>query len=188
MIDFEKLRLPPSYTSDRFAVKKILTTIPLRKPRRTEFFRIRDDPAWTFDALILDLNEGDEEKYLVSPELQGELLQMGLLKPVRIYTGITYSTNVIFLSEVGMPGVDGKQNDYNRSRMEHYETAKKKWAKIGANKDLGAYEIYLPETNLPEPAWPEEPENMRKALEITFKGKVVDSDTHPILNRLLGRL
>jgi len=95
---------------------------------------------------------------------------------------------VFFLSDVTLPDTDGKHNSYNRSRMEHYERAKTDWVKIAANKDLGAYDIFIPKATLPEPEWPEKPASITDALEITFKDRYVDTEDHPVLKRIRGEL
>jgi hypothetical protein len=43
-------------------------------------------------------------------------------------------------------------------------------------------------SKLPDPEWPEEPENMVKAIEITFKDKPIDDHNHPNLKKLRGEL
>lgn len=186
--NFEDLRLPPSFEL-RAVVKKLITIIPVRKPKSgTEFFRIRSGDEWIFPTYLLDLKEGEEEKYLAIPELVTEILSTGKLKPVIIYIGITYPGEVIFLSDIPLPDSDGKDNEYNRSRRLAYDLAKTKWVKIQANKALGAYEIIEAVSELPEPVWPEELETIEKALEIAFKDKLIDSYDHPVLKRLRGEL
>ena len=188
MIDFDQLKVSTTYEMESLETKKILTTVPVRKPKRLEFFRIRDGDDWVFDSYLLDMQDGEEEKYLVAPQHYPELLQLGLLKKVRFYAGIVHGSGVFFLSEVALPGVDGKHNSYNRSRMEHYEAAKKGWVKIAANKDLGAYDIFVPVAKLPEPEWPEIPASITDALQIAFKDQFVDTEDHPALKRIRGEL
>jgi hypothetical protein len=186
MIDFDKLRVSTTYEMENLEAKKILTNIPVRKPKKLEFFRIRGGDDWVFDSYILDLQDGEEEKYLVAPNHYAELLEWGLLKKVRFYFGIVHGSGVVFLSDVTLPDADGKHNTYNKSRMEHYNTAKTKWVKISANKELGAYDIFAPSAILPEPEWPEKPVHITDALQIAFKDRYIDSEDHPILRRLRG--
>jgi hypothetical protein len=186
--DFENLRLPTTFEPG-IVTKNIPNTIPVRKPKSgLEFIRIRPEDEWIFPTYLLDLKEGEDEKYMVIPELISEVLSTGRLKPVTIYTGITYPGQVLFLSDVPLPEPDGKDNGYNRSRRLAYELAKKKWIKIQANRPLGAYDITEAISALPEPVWPEEPKSMIEALEIAFKDKLIDSLGHPVLKRLRGEL
>lgn len=186
--DFSTLRLPTTFEQG-ITAKKLVTTIPVRKPKSgLEFFRIRPEPEWTFQTFLLDLKEGEEEKYLVIPELYTEALSSGKLKPVTIYTGITFTGQVFFVSDIPLPDLDGKDNEYNRSRRIAYEMAKTKWVKIQANKSLGAYDIIEAVSQLPDPVWPEEPVDIIKAIEIAFKNNLIDSIDHPVLKKLRGEL
>jgi hypothetical protein len=49
-LDLDSLRLPQNYT-ELVGVKKVLSTVPLRKPHKHEFFRVH--PSWTFEASVL---------------------------------------------------------------------------------------------------------------------------------------
>lgn len=183
--DFSNLRLPPTFELGAVA-KKLITTIPVKKPSSTEFFRIRPEDEWTFQTFLLDLNEGEEGKYLVIPELVTEVSSTGRLRPVTIYTGITHPGQVLFLSDIPLPNPDGRDNRYNISRRVAYDLAKTKWVRIQSNTALGAYQTSVACGILPDPVWPEEPESIINALEIAFKDKLIDSHDHPVLKRLRG--
>jgi hypothetical protein len=60
----------------------------------------------------------------------------------------------------------------------------KKWVRIGANMNLGAYEIFEPSSNLPEPKWPEL--TFKEILKVAFRDRIVDNLNHPIIQRLKG--
>ena len=62
-LDFNALRLSQDY-AQAAGVEKLLTTVPVRKPNKTEFVRVH--PEMHFDTMLLDLKE-DRESYLVSP-------------------------------------------------------------------------------------------------------------------------
>ena len=186
--DFDSVKLSPSFEAATL-VEKLITTIPIRKPKSgLEFFRVRDDPEWTFKTYLLDLKDGEDEKYIVVPQLIPEVLDTGRLKPVMLYTLMTHTHKVFFLSDIPLQDADGKDNEYNRSRREAYEMAKEKWVKIQANMPLGAYEIFRAKGELPDPVWPDEPKTMKEALKIAFKNKIIDSIDHPVLKQLRGEL
>lgn len=183
-LNLEALRLSTNFPTV-VKTEQCLTTIPVRKPKKSEFFRVRE--GWSFDAFLLDLKE-DEEKYLVMPEFQQILLERNLLRRVRFYFLVSWGSGVMYLSEIPLPDEDGKFNDFNKSRMEHYETAKTKWVSISANKSLGAYTINIAKGNLPEPIWALKPASIEEAIEIAFKDKVIDKEDHPILKKLRGEV
>jgi hypothetical protein len=171
--DFTKLKLPSTFEQG-ITTKKLVTTIPVRKPRSgLDFFRIRPEPEWTFQTYLLDLKEGEEEKYLIDSDLAPEVLSTGKLKTVIIYTGITFTGQVLFLSDIPFPDMDGKDNEYNRSRRIAYDIAKSKWVKIQANRAVGSYNISEAVSELPEPIWPEEPATMEKAITQKMKKNIL---------------
>jgi hypothetical protein len=60
----------------------------------------------------------------------------------------------------------------------------KSWVRITANKDVGAYDLFGATADLPDPVWPEQ--SMADLLGIAFKGRLVDSPDHEIVNLLRG--
>jgi hypothetical protein len=145
--------------------------------------------GWTYDTVILDVKNDKQltnEKYIVLPEFSAELLQKKILKPVRFFFLITWGTNIMYLSDVGLPDLEGKINLYNKSRLEHYEAAKTKWVQISSNPALGAYQITEAVSKLPDPVWAEYPTTIFEAVEIAFKDHVIDSTDHPELKKIRG--
>src|SRR5258707_14041155 len=66
------LRLDQSY-ADTVGVKKLLTTVPVRKPNRQDFVRVHPDPAFRLTpTAIIELRE-DREVYLVPPSIAQQL-------------------------------------------------------------------------------------------------------------------
>ena len=62
------LRLDQSY-ADTVGVKKLLTTVPVRKPNRQDFVRVHPDPTFRLTpAAIIEVKE-DREVYLVTPSM-----------------------------------------------------------------------------------------------------------------------
>src|SRR5262245_54168798 len=52
-------------------VKKLLTTVPVRKPDKSWFVRVHPDPAFRIETIIIELKE-DREAFLVAPDLRAE--------------------------------------------------------------------------------------------------------------------
>lgn len=170
-------------------VKRIVTSIPVRKPRAgIEFFRIRPEKEWQFDTYLLDLGgKGEGEgKFLLTPELYPEVIETKKLKLVKIYTGITYGNSDLFLTDIPFPDADGTDNEYNRTRRISYETAMTQWVKL--QTDDGSYSTVLAMSKLPEPIYPEEPRTIMEALPIAFKDKIIDCIDHPVLKKIRGEL
>ncbi len=178
--NFEDLRVTEATP---IVVKRVVTSIPLKKPKSgVEFFRIRPESEWKFSTYMLDLGgKGDGEgKFLLKKALYREVIDTKKLKLVTIYTGITYGSGEIFLSEIAQPDVEGKDNEFNRTRRIAYQIAETNWVKLQTNDSIGAYDTVLAISKLPDPEWPEEPENIVKAIEIAFKDRFIDDINHPV--------
>src|SRR5690349_2804884 len=69
--DPSRLRLSQDFTA-ALGVKKLLTTVPVRKPSKEWFVRCHHDPAYRIETCVVELKE-DGETYLVDPSLWDEL-------------------------------------------------------------------------------------------------------------------
>jgi hypothetical protein len=103
---------------------------------------------------------------------------------VMMYACINRAGNV-FLWPVRLPGTDGRQLDWHRSAAEAAEMATKSWVRIRANMNIGAYDVFEASSTIPEPEWPKDL-TFEQMLRIAFKGRLVDSLSHPVLKRLRG--
>ena len=176
------LRLDQSF-SDTVGVKKLLTTVPVRKPNRQEFVRAHRDPKYRLTpAAIIEVKE-DREVYLVTPSMAQAL--PGEFSTVTLYLAINRQ-GVLFLWPVKLPSADGRQNEWHRSGAEGAERSIKTWVRVAASLSLGAYEIFEASGNLPEPVWPDLP--FEEILKIAFRDRIVDRADHPLVQRLQGVL
>jgi len=174
------LRLDQSY-ADTVGVKKLLTTVPVRKPGRQDFVRVHPDQKYRLTpAAIIEVKE-DREVYLVTPDMAQAL--PGEFSLVTLYLTITRQ-GVIHLWPVKLSGPNGKQNEWHRSAAEAAERAMKKWVRVTSSMSLGAYEIFEASGDLPEPVWPDL--SFEEIVEIAFRERLVDRGDHPLVQRLLG--
>jgi len=178
--DPKALRLDQSF-ADKAGVKKLITTVPVRKPNRQVFVRVHPDESyWLTPAAIIESKE-ERETYLVLPEMAKEL--PGEFAAATLFTAITRQS-VLFIWPVKLPAPDGKYNPWHQSAAEAAERAKKTWIRIGSNMHLGAYEIFEAQNTLTEPVWPEI--SFQEILRIAFRGRIVDTPDHPLVRRLKG--
>ena len=178
--DLSSLRLDQSY-ADTAGVKKLLTTVPVRKPNRQDFVRVHADPTYRLTpTAIIELQE-DREVYFVTPDMAQEL--PGECGVATLYTAINRQ-GVLHVWPVKLPGPDGKHNEWHRSALEAAESAMEKWVRVTANMSLGAYEIWEAVGNLPEPEWPQL--SFQDILKIAFRDRIVDRPDHPLIMKLRG--
>ncbi len=177
-IDFNALRLNQDYTQAA-GVEKLLTTVPVRKPSKTEFIRVH--PEMQFLTMLLDLKE-DRESYLVSPELLVHL--SGIAVRVALKPAINRQ-GVLFLWPLRLPGEDGRSNLWHESAWEAAGLAVNRWVSMRANMGLNAYDIYRGAETLSEPQWPDK--SMEEILDVAFRGRFIGDPEHPVIKRLQGR-
>jgi hypothetical protein len=177
--DLSNLRLNQSFT-ETAGVKKLLTTVPVRKPHKQDFVRVHPSEAYRADVLMVELKE-DREAYLVSRNMVDELATEA--EPFSLYTAINRQ-GVVFLWPVRLPAPDGKVNEWHRSLREAAETAVGKWSRVRANMSLGAYESTVAESVIADPVWPEA--SFQELIRIGFRDRVIDTATHAVVRRLRG--
>jgi hypothetical protein len=179
--DLAKLRVSQEFL-EATPVKKLLTTVPVRKPGQQDFIRVHPGTKYRDLVAILELKE-DRESYLVNlgavPEVQNECYVATL------FTAITRS-GVVFLWPVRVPAADGRTNDWHLSAAMAAEQAMKNWVRVRANMSLRAYEIFLAENQkaIPDPEWPAL--SFQELCRIAFRDRLIDQADHPVIKRLRG--
>lgn len=177
--DLASLRLDQSFVESA-GVKKLLTTIPVRKPNPQDFIRVHADLEYRATLAIIELKE-DREIYLVPPSIAREL--PGEFVMATIFTAINRQ-GVVFLWPVRIPAADGRVLEWHKSAAEAAELAMRRWVRVKANMSLGAYEIFAAASTIPDPEWPDLP--FQELLRIGFRDRLVDHIDHAVVKRLRG--
>jgi hypothetical protein len=184
-VDLEQEKLDPFDVanlrlagSTPVAVKKLLTTVPVRKPNKQDFVRVHPDLAFCPSGLALIELKEEREAYLLTPEVAEAL--SGEFSVVTLYTAVSRQ-GVVFLWPVKLPGADGRANPWHTSATD----AAERWLRVQANMSLGAYDQFVAEGKLPDPEWPDLPFN--ELLRIAFRDRLVSNLDHPLLDLLHGR-
>jgi hypothetical protein len=179
------LRLPPSFEQTA-GVKKMITTVPVRKPNRQEWIRVHPDENYRGDFATIHLKQ-DGEYYLVVPALLETLRNE--LTLITIYTAINRA-GVLFLWPAQRPSSEGRGSGdtWHRSAHEAAAAAMKRLTRVTSNRDLGAYEIAFSDNPMPDsdPVWPEL--SFNELLRIGFEklGRYVKDFEHPVIKMLRG--
>ena len=179
--DLKSLRLPANYGAT-LGVRKLLTSVQVGRPKKSNFFRTHKSDDMTFPAMVLE-NKEAHESYVVVPEVAQEISE--LVRPVMLHAAIDRQNNA-FLIPVPLPGEDGTRNQWHESLAQAVEHAKLKWIRITANMHNGGYDVYEAEGELPEPEWPSH--TIEVTVEVAFRGKIITSLDHPVVQSLLGRI
>lgn len=177
----DRLRLSQDFIAAA-GVKKVLNTIPVRKPSKEWFVMTHPNDSYRIQTCVIELKE-DSETYLVDPSLWPELASESTFSPRALMTTINRQ-GVLFLWPVRLPGPDGRLDEWSRSAMDAATLASGRWVRVQANMSLGAYEIYEAAGQWAAPAWPDMP--FQQLLKIAFKDKFITALDHPVLMRLRG--
>lgn len=176
--DPELLRLPQDFGAG-LGVKKLLTTLPVRRPDRQWFVRVH--PTLRIETAVFELKE-ERETYLVSPEMRAEI--PGELVAKALLLAVTRQ-NSPFLWPIRLPDESGRLDEWNRSAAEAAKLAETQWVRLVANRSLGAYDTFLATGDLPDPGWPDL--DLEALLKLAFRDRYISSLDHPVVQRLLGR-
>jgi len=177
--DISALRLSQEFLETAGA-KKILTTVPVRKPNKQDFVRVHPSAEFREPFAVIELRD-DRERYLITPDIAAVFPSE--FQTEMLYTAINRQ-RVVFLWPVRLPASDGRVNEWHRSAQEAAERAMESWIRVVANMSLGAYEIIKAPGNFPDPEWPKY--NFHELLKIGFRDRIISSLDHPVLKRLRG--
>jgi len=177
--DLAKLRVSQDFL-ETTNVKKLLTTVPIRKPGAQDFVRVHPSPRYREVLALLELKE-DREVFIVNlsavPELQTECYIATL------FTAINRA-GVLFLWPVRVPAAEGRSNDWHVSAATAAQQAMSGWIRLKANMSLRAYEIFQAESTIPDPVWPEL--SIAEITRIAFRDRLITNADHPVIKRLRG--
>ena len=139
--------------------KKLLTTVPVRKPARHDFIRVHADPRYRL--LPAAISEGHNSHLL--PSEYGDTHYALCLAINR--------QGVAQIWPVPLPGPGGKHNPWHRKAVEAAELAMTRWVRLEPNPSLGTYDIFEAVGDMPEPSWPDL--SFIEILKIAFRGRIV---------------
>ena len=163
---------------------EILTRVPVRKPQRHEYFRVRPGEENCFTAALYEDRE-TREYYFVTPKM---------LPLLRAAADVSVATLVQFVTRQKVVGIfplklatdSAVQAGWQKTTMMAAQLARSKWVRIQADMALGGYRIFSAEGQLGEPEWPAMPFN--EVLDLAFKDRVIDTADHAMFNKILGRI
>lgn len=179
--DPASLRLSQDFAATG-ATKKLLTRVPVRKPGKQEFVRVRSGEDWRLATMLLE-DAVSRETYVVAPALHGELADEAM--PAILFTAISKAGDV-FLWIVKAPKADGSTNPWNESALAATEEAERGWVKVVSNMGAGMYDVHAAVANFPDPEWPDV--SFGELLKLAFKGRLIDSLDHDLLRKLRGEI
>lgn len=176
-IDLDKARLPQDY-SEKGAVEKIHTVIPVSKPPKTAFFRVHPGEDFVYEAYLISY---ERNEYLVFPAVAEAFPE--LARAVRIVAVVTRE-GVPYVWPLRLPGGDGRTDNWANSALEIADLAKKHWMRMHADMNAGCYSCHKAKGITAEPAWPDL--TMGDFIQKAFRDFCITDLEHPIARELLG--
>jgi hypothetical protein len=179
--DPEALRI----TGDiEIATEKVLTAVPVRKPKKDEFFRVHPGEAYTMDALVVERDDDlDHEIYIVTPACADAVLDVA--RKVRLFTCIS-KRGTVFLWPTKLPVEANSGRRYSETALKIAQDAKTLWVRMWGDRNLGGYSMVRARGHLEEPKWPDK--TFRELLRIAFESRIIDRPDHPYIRELNGDL
>ena len=174
------LRIDQSYVGGAAGVRKVLLTVPVRKPLKDEFFRVH--PQHFLECYAVEL-KAERETYFVTPALAPLLAEF--IEPVRLRYCVSRQ-GVAFLWPVKLPKDDRRAESWRTSAAEAATLAETKWVRIAADMHLGAYQPFVAVADLGEPKWPSE--SWTDVVKIGLRDRRIDSEDHAVIRQLLGQI
>lgn len=180
--NLKKFRLSQNFSAVT-EVKRVITSVSVRKPKKQEFFRVRTGEDWWFETLSFR-DEETGEFYLIEPELCGLLGQEA--RPTCLVLIVTRTSPIPILWPLIIPDPD-RPNDWHVTALDAARRAQHEWVKVTPDMHAGRNDIHVAVSKLDEPDWPEDLE-MPDYLRLAFKDRMIDSVNHPVLKRLRGEI
>jgi len=175
------LRLTQDYVAEASG-RPILADVCVSKPPKAYFWQARTGEEWSTILYTLDASKlGSDGIFAVAPDVVPLIQDQVRLVQIRL---VVTSQGVPYLVPVPLAGPDGRQNLWYQSLARCVELAETRWIRISASKLRSGYDVFEAISNLPAPQWPTE--TFEQILEIAFRNRVITSESHPLVQQLLG--
>ena len=178
VLDLESLRISQELTE--FSGVVDTAEIPVRRPTRDEWVRVRPGSEWRLETNVLELKD-ERQVYLVAPDLW-EALEDELIS--KVLTLAVSREGQLFLWPVRLPGPDGHLDDWNRAALDAQARAALHWVRLVPNRSRGTYDVREAKADWAEPKWPEL--GFQQIVELAFADRYIADLDHPVVLRLWG--
>jgi hypothetical protein len=177
--NLDTIRLGQDFDSE-VGVKRLITRVPVRRPDRQEWVRVRPGSDYRVDIAALEFRE-ERDWYLVLAEARPALLSD--IAAVRLHLAVNRQAQP-FLWPIKLP-TDNRRNPWLDSAMDAAAEAERRWVRLVAGR--GSYDIFVASSpDIPDPEWPVETFN--ELLRLAFRERLVDRPDHPVVQRLAGAI
>jgi hypothetical protein len=175
--EFDALGLPQNF-DEILRAKRVLTTVPLRKPAKHHWIRVH--PTWEQTVAVLKLSGERDDLWILKNDLVPGV-------PSDLVSGMTFAPYITRQAEILMwplrvPAV-GRADDWATSARAIAHVARTTWVQVHSNQRVGAYEYNLTPHPLDEPDW--SATDWTTLRKLAFGPKLISSLDHPVLVAVL---
>lgn len=179
--DPESLRADPG--DGNIPTQRVVHHMKVRKPHKSEFFRVHPDPAYTLDVYLIEAGEGVEpDRFIVEPTLAREIVAETSRR--RLFACVNRAETP-FLWASKLPS-SSTTNAWTDTALTIAESAKQYWVRMIPDIGAGHYEEARAEGLLVEPKWPAL--TFSEMLAKAFKNKLITDYDHVVLRSLRGEI
>ncbi|MCP1974305.1 hypothetical protein [Bradyrhizobium elkanii] len=162
-----------------------LSAISTRKPPPDEYVRVHPGKDMTITVALHESRDNfASEHYIVMPKMLSTLMDLRGAFFAQLYVTATRS-GATMIWPVKLP-TGGASNPWYESALKGAALAKTDWIRIFADPGQKQYRIMKALGEFDPPKFPDKPLN--ELLEIAFKGRVIDSNDHPVCRKLRGEV
>jgi hypothetical protein len=162
------------------AAPVLLRQVPVRRPKKTDWFRVCPDPNYRHTMSLIE-NKDESEVYIIAPQMREELCDEPTLNPYEVFTAKN-SNGTTFMFPVRLADREGKWNTWHRSQHDAATLAMSRWIRMISNRDIGGYNLKT-STRKTEPDWSALP-SFSELLRIAFRDYLIETPDHPYVRRL----
>lgn len=182
--DLKSLRVNADFAGS-IGVTRQLLKVPVRKPNKQEFFRVRQGEDWQVMTYAIELKE-EQEVYLIAPHLWEAVSTESTLR--MIVTAINRQ-GTLFLWPLKMPpseeGGRRRKDEWARTALQAAQIATETWIRLIPDLNAGGYQIDYAQGQLSNPKWPQK-YSFQDLINIAFKDCMINDVNHPVLRQLRG--
>ena len=165
--------------AEEVATKLILTSVPIRKPNKTEFIQVHPERELSVATLKL---KDEFEEWVIDADIAKHVPEHIVVKTV---VHAVNTKGISFLWPLKVSTKDGKTLDHwSETALIASKEARGKWIKVMSDPALGGYRCSMALGDLPEPKWPAE--SWEEVMNIAFRERFIDSPDHQVIRRLRG--
>ena len=187
--DLDEVRIDQAF--DDISAEEVYTTIPCRKPGKSEFFRANPDPTMRENFLLLEYQEAGKygkDNYLVMPDIVSQIRDVPGIRPFLIVPCVGRPIDTPFLWPLKVPNnTTNAGASWILSALEVMKQSEENWVRIESRHQMQGYTCCISKAGWPEPRFPDL--TLQEMLKLAFpEDRIIASSNHAVIKSLRGEI